>query len=55
MSDSDQVIRNAVKGASVVYVDLFVELLIALVTQAHAAQDFSVMDFGVLGVKSSAT
>lgn len=50
MSDSDQAIRDIVKGASVVYVGLFLELLIAFVAQLLAARYLSVGDFGGLTV-----
>ena len=46
MSDADQAIRDVVKGASIVYVGLFVELLIAFVAQVIAARYLSVSDFG---------
>jgi len=46
MSDADQAIRDVVKGASIVYVGLFAELLIALVAQILAARYLSVSDFG---------
>lgn len=46
MSDSDQAIRDIVKGASIVYVGLFVELLIAFVAQILAARHLSVSGFG---------
>lgn len=46
MSDTDQAIRDVVKGASVVYVGLFLELLIAFVAQVLAARYLSVSDFG---------
>lgn len=48
MSDSDQAIRDVIKGASVVYVGLFLELLIAFVAQLLAARYLSVGDFGGL-------
>lgn len=46
--DRDQAIRDVVKGASVVYVGLFLELLIAFVAQVLAARYLSVGDFGGL-------
>jgi O-antigen/teichoic acid export membrane protein len=46
MSDADQAIRDVVKGASLVYVGLFVELLVAFVAQVIAARYLSVSDFG---------
>lgn len=46
MSDADQAIRDVVKGASIVYVGLFAELLIAFVAQVIAARYLSVSDFG---------
>lgn len=48
MSDTNQAIRDVVKGAGVVYVGLFVELLIALVAQILAARYLSVGGFGGL-------
>jgi len=46
MSDTDQAIRDVVKGASIVYIGLFAELFIALVAQILAARYLSVSDFG---------
>jgi O-antigen/teichoic acid export membrane protein len=48
MSDTDQAIRDVIKGAGVVYVGLFLELLIAFVAQVLAAQYLSVSGFGGL-------
>ncbi|MBX0303030.1 flippase [Haloarcula salinisoli] len=48
MSDLDQAVRDVVKGASIVYVGLFLELLIAFVAQVVAARYLSVGDFGGL-------
>lgn len=48
MSNSNQAIRDVVKGASVVYVGLFLELLIAFVAQVLAARYLSVSSFGGL-------
>lgn len=46
MSDTNQAIRDVVKGAGVVYIGLFLELLIAFVAQVLAARYLSVSDFG---------
>jgi O-antigen/teichoic acid export membrane protein len=48
MGDTDQAIRDIIKGAGVVYVGLFLELLIAFVAQVLAAQYLSVSGFGGL-------
>jgi len=48
MSDTDQAIRDVVKGASVVTIGLFLELLIAFVAQVVAARYLSAADFGGL-------
>ncbi|MFC7231479.1 flippase [Saliphagus sp. GCM10025308] len=48
MSDSDQAIRDVVKGASVIYVGLFLELVIAFIAQVLAARFLSVSSFGGL-------
>jgi O-antigen/teichoic acid export membrane protein len=48
MADGDQAIRDVVKGAGVIYVGLFLELLIAFVAQVLAARYLSVGDFGGL-------
>ena len=48
MSDADQAVRDVVKGASIVYVGLFLELLIAFVAQVLAARYLSVSGFGGL-------
>ncbi|MFD1588587.1 oligosaccharide flippase family protein [Halorientalis brevis] len=48
MTDVDQAIRDVVKGASVVTLGLFLELLIAFVAQVVAANYLSVADFGGL-------
>jgi O-antigen/teichoic acid export membrane protein len=48
MADGDQAIRDVVKGAGVVYIGLFLELLIAFVAQVLAARYLSVGDFGGL-------
>ncbi|TKX86269.1 hypothetical protein EXE43_09335 [Halorubrum sp. SS5] len=48
MSDTDQAIRDVIKGAGVVYIGLFLELLIAFVAQVLAAQYLSVSGFGGL-------
>lgn len=48
MADADQAVRDIVKGASVVYVGLFAELLIAFLAQILAARYLSVSDFGGL-------
>ncbi|WP_312911942.1 oligosaccharide flippase family protein [Natronosalvus caseinilyticus] len=48
MSDNDQAIRDVVKGASVIYVGLFLELVIAFVAQVLAARYLSVSEFGGL-------
>lgn len=48
MSDVNQAVRDVVKGASVVYVGLFLELVIAFVAQVLAAQYLSVSGFGGL-------
>lgn len=50
MSDLNQAIRDVVKGASVIYVGLFLELLIAFLAQILAARYLSVGDFGGLTV-----
>lgn len=46
MTDTDQALRDVLKGASIVYMGLFVELLIAFVAQVLAARYLSVSDFG---------
>lgn len=46
MSDADQAIRDVVRGAGIVYVGLFVELLIAFLAQVLAARYLSVSGFG---------
>ncbi|SFS06561.1 Membrane protein involved in the export of O-antigen and teichoic acid [Halomicrobium zhouii] len=46
--DKNQAIRDIVKGASIVYVGLFLELLIAFVAQVIAARYLSVSEFGGL-------
>lgn len=48
MSDADRAIRDIVKGASIVYVGLFVELVIAFLAQVLAARYLSVSNFGGL-------
>ncbi|MCU4718034.1 flippase [Halapricum hydrolyticum] len=48
MSDNDQAIRDVVKGASIVYVGLFLELVIAFFAQVLAARYLSVGGFGGL-------
>jgi len=48
MTDIDQAIRDVIKGASVVTVGLFLELLIAFVAQVLAARYLSAADFGGL-------
>ncbi len=48
MGDTDQAIRDIIKGAGVVYVGLFLELLIAFVAQVLAARYLSVSGFGGL-------
>lgn len=48
MIDSDQAIRDVVKGAGIVYIGLFIELLIAFVAQILAARYLSVSEFGGL-------
>ncbi|WP_424018999.1 oligosaccharide flippase family protein [Halorientalis pallida] len=48
MTDIDQAIRDVVKGASVVTIGLFLELLIAFVAQVVAARYLSAADFGGL-------
>lgn len=45
---ADQAIRDIVKGAGVVYLGLFLELVIAFVAQILAARYLSVSDFGGL-------
>jgi len=45
---ADQAIRDVLKGASIVYIGLFVELLIAFVAQILAARYLSVNKFGGL-------
>ena len=48
MGDSDQAIRDVVRGASVIYVGLLLELCIAFFAQLIAARYLSVADFGGL-------
>lgn len=48
MSDADQAIRDVVKGASIVYVGMFAQLLIAFLGQVIAARYLSVSNFGGL-------
>ena len=48
MADGDQAIRDVLKGAGVIYVGLFLELVIAFVAQVIAARYLSVSDFGGL-------
>lgn len=48
MSDTDQAIRDVVKGASVISFGLFLELFIAFVAQVIAARFLSAADFGGL-------
>jgi O-antigen/teichoic acid export membrane protein len=48
MADGDQAIRDVLKGASVIYVGLLLELIIAFVAQVIAARYLSVSDFGGL-------
>lgn len=48
MSDADQAIRDVVKGAGIVYVGLFAQLLIAFLAQVVAARYLSVSNFGGL-------
>lgn len=48
MSDPDQALRDVVKGASIVYIGLFLELIIAFVAQVIAARYLSVGEFGGL-------
>ncbi|AEN05338.1 polysaccharide biosynthesis protein [halophilic archaeon DL31] len=48
MTDTDQAIRDVIKGAGVVYIGLFLELLIAFAAQVLAAQYLSVSGFGGL-------
>jgi O-antigen/teichoic acid export membrane protein len=48
MTDGNQAIRDVVKGASIVYIGLLLELLIAFVAQIIAARYLSVGDFGGL-------
>ncbi|MDB2276452.1 flippase [Halorubrum ezzemoulense] len=46
MSDANQALRDLLKGAGIIYIGLFVELLIAFVAQVIAARYLSVSDFG---------
>lgn len=46
--DTDQAVRDILKGASIVYIGLFLELLIAFVAQVIAARYLSVSGFGGL-------
>ncbi len=48
MGDADQAVRDIVKGASIVYTGLFIELIIAFVAQVVAARYLSVSGFGGL-------
>ena len=53
MTDGDQAIRDVIKGASIVSVGLFLELLIAFVAQVIAARYLSAADFGGLTAGSA--